>query len=202
MQNARLPDGNIINAKEYIQGLHKGKIICPYCDAPVIHVMPNDRNPYFKTTGSGKSIHSKNCSEHRELAVYNSLKLIKRYTTKIEDLTDCKEYIWELDLESTDIDKAPRGKVNEISPKHPKKKHEYANEYINTKYAPQKIKTLDLLAKLIKDNSEELDKIIFNYNGCKYFLEDIVIDQNKAYELVSTRQQKSINMSFMERSVP
>jgi len=193
MQNARLIDGSIINANEYIRNLHEGKILCPYCDAPVIYVMPQEKDPYFKTTGKNNSIHDKYCSERRELAVFDSIRQIKRYTAKIDDLTDYKEYIFNLNLENIHIDEEHRGKVNEIGFNHPKKKLKYTNRYGNTKNALRNIRTLDLLAKIIRKNYKELNKIVFDYNGCKYLLEDIIIDQNKAFELASTGQIKDID---------
>jgi hypothetical protein len=191
MQNAKLPDGSIINAKEYIANLHKGKIICPYCEVPAIHVVPHDRQPFFKTTGRGKSKHKENCPEYRDLSIMNSINKIKRYSTKIEDLTDYTEYIFNLNLDNIDIDKAPHGKIQEISSSHPKKKYRYTNKYNDRNYAPAVIKTLALLAKLIKDNNSELDKIVFNCNGRKYLIEEIIIDQNKAFDLVSTSQNEN-----------
>ena len=185
MQNAKLPDGTIINAKEYIESVHKGKIYCVYCGATVIHVNPEDRDPFFKTTGqTDKSRHLDNCVQKRNLQVFDSLKMINKYTTKLADTHSNGEYIIKINFDSFDIRKQPKGQTPEIGFDHHKKKLPYANGYTNYKDSPIKsITSLKTIARLLKNKPEELAKIVLVVNGQRYRLNELVLNQNQANEL-------------------
>ncbi|NPV72892.1 MAG: hypothetical protein HPY89_03690 [Pelotomaculum sp.] len=196
MQNALLPTGKIINAQEYDPLIHGKLMFCVSCKVPVIYIGPdqNDREPFFKTTGRGKSIHKKDCRERRMLVVFDSVKTINRYTTDIGKVDLDDEYLINLDFSQDSKEHVPHGLVDEIDGSHPKKKFTYTNKYSKIRSTlPKRITSLSQIAKLLKNKPEDLARIIFVQQGQLFSFADIVIDQDKATEIALKNKYADID---------
>lgn len=194
MKNARLPDGTIISTDEYIPGVHAGKIFCPYCGAKVFYCCTNtSREPFFRTSGkSPESTHRNDCSQKRILAVFNSMKRINNYKPDPKR-KNIKQHI--LQLKIPGLDEAFPGEVNEIGWDHPKKKLHHVNQYSNFKNElPPTARSLKALIRYLKNSDEVLYSTLVKFNGMSYRINELVIDQNAAYEL-------AIKQNTLERFV-
>lgn len=183
MQNALLPTKEIINAKEYDRLIHGEELFCVSCKVPVIFVGQDqsNRSPFFKTTGRKESVHKKDCKEVRNLAIFDSLKTVNRYTGKVDDDNN---HLIELDFALDNKAQIPHGPISEIGEDHSKKRLTYVNKYSGTKNALfKRITSLSGIAKLLKNSPEELARITFTQQGELFSFSEIVIDQNKATKI-------------------
>lgn len=186
MQNALLPNGQVVNAKEYDDQIHGKLIYCPGCKVPLIWVNPqnDDRSPYFRTTGHGESEHKRFCPHNRDVKILDTMKKVNRYTTRLINIPETERVVIKLNL-NTNINEIPQGKVNEIPDSHPKKSYKYSLSYKRKQKKPiRSISSLSAIARLIMDNTEEeLNKVFLDYNGKQLPLSDLVVDQTRANEL-------------------
>lgn len=188
MQNARLPDGSIINPKEYIPGIHDGNLRCPYCGAKVIFVSTNTtREPFFKTTGkSTESKHLDNCPQKRNVEVFNSIKQIRNYHPD-PTRPSTGQHVLHLELGDLYHERKANTSIPEIGWDHPKKQLDYANQYPDKKHElPDRARTLKALARYIKNSEAVLASTIVKFNGAFYPISEIVIDQNMAHDIALT----------------
>ncbi len=183
MQNARLPDGSIINPSEYVANVHTD-LYCLHCGARVFFVSPTtDRNPFFRTSGRTPDTTHKNwCPEKRELKIFDSLKKIKTYKPDPK-AKRTEPHMLNLDLRNPNKVNY-RGQVPEIGWEHPKKKLKYTNKYANKENAlPKRVQSLKALAKYLNNSIDILAATTIRFNGEYYSIPEIIIDQNSAHEL-------------------
>ncbi|MQL53631.1 hypothetical protein GFC01_15440 [Desulfofundulus thermobenzoicus] len=196
MQNALLPNGKIINAKEYDQLIHGEKLFCVSCKKPVIYVGSDqgNREPFFKTTGRGESIHKEDCKERRTLIIFDSLKTINKYTTDMSKMDSEDKYLIKLDFAPDNKEQIPHGSIDEIDESHPKKKFTYAYKYSKKRSTlPKRITSLSQIARLLKNKPEDLSRITFTQQGELFSFTDIVIDQDKATEIALGNKYTNID---------
>jgi len=196
MQNALLPNGRIVNAKEYDHQIHGKEIYCPECKVPLIWANPqnDDRSPYFRTTGYGESDHKPFCPHNRVVKILNTMKKVNQFTTRLSDIPEAEKVVIKLNLK-TDMIKVPQGEVNEIPNSHPKKSYKYSLRYNRRQKKPiRSISSLSAIARLIMDNKEEeLNKVFLDYNGKQLPLSDLVVDQTRANELAFNEGKTSFH---------
>lgn len=192
MQNARLPDGSVINAGEYIANVHTD-LYCLHCGAKVFFVSPTTgRNPFFRTSGRRPdTTHKDWCPEKRELKIFDSLKRIKTYKPDPKGKST-ESHTLNLDLNDTNKVKH-HGQVPEIGREHPKKKLTYANRYTAKEHAlPNKADSLDALLKYLNNSIDILAATTIRFNGEYYSIPEIIIDQGSAYQLTSKDNKKDV----------
>ncbi|MBM7854929.1 hypothetical protein JOC37_001309 [Desulfohalotomaculum tongense] len=190
MQNARLPNGQIINAYEYDRLIHGDKIYCCYCKAEVIYVGIGNRNnvPFFRTTGRNKSVHEDYCPEKRQIKQIKTLKALNKYTVDINKANLNDFHVIKVDFSNNDIARIPHGEISEISKNNSKKRLNYTLSYSNRKNClVRRITSLATIAKILQQNTpEQLRKIALDIGGKMVPINQLVIEQNKAYEISKT----------------
>lgn len=190
MKNALLPNGKIVNAKEYDPMIHGDKIYCCGCRKPVSHSSAKNSNiePYFKTTGKGESKHAPDCSEKREVKQIKTIKKLNKYTINISKINQNDLHVIKVHLGNTNIDCIPHGEINEVSRNNPKKTFNYYLGYSGSKnHSLGKITSLSTIAKLLRVNSiEDLNKTVLDINGKILPVNQFIIDQNRAFEIAKS----------------
>ncbi|WP_027365836.1 hypothetical protein [Desulfotruncus alcoholivorax] len=167
--------------------IHGDKIYCCGCQKPVSHSNAKNSNiePYFKTTGRGKSKHKIDCPEKREIKQIKTIKSLTRYTTNLNKINPDDFHVIKVALSKTNIDHVPHGEINEVSKDNSKKRLDYILRYSgNQKRLPVQISSLATIAKLLSKNSlKNLTKTFFDINGNTWLINQFIIDQNQAFEI-------------------
>ncbi|MTI80031.1 MAG: hypothetical protein FH758_03960 [Firmicutes bacterium] len=189
MQNARLSNGQIINVYEYDHEIHGENIFCRHCKAKLIYVGTGNRNsgPFFRTTGHNDSIHEDDCPEKREVKTIKTLKTINDYTVDINKVNLNDNHIIKVNLDNN-LAGSSHGKISEVNKNDSKKKLNYTlNSKNRKKQLTKNITSLTTIANLLqKCSAEELKKIALDIKGKLMLVSQLVIDQNKAYEISRT----------------
>lgn len=199
MQNALLPNGEIVNAREYDVRKHGDVIMCPHCKARVIYVHSSNTEPHFKTTGRSPDFtHKQDCPHVRKiLQIVDTIKKLRKYTTDLSDATSRQQQII-IDIQplfkQLNTGPTPKGPITEIPNSHPKKQFDYAMRYKDAIELPVKqINSLKTIAKLIKDNCiEKLASTFFLVNEKQLRISDVIIDQNTANRICRTGDIENI----------
>lgn len=89
-----------------------------------------------------------------------------------------------MDFASTNKEQIPHGPISEIGMGHSKKRLTYVNRYSGTKNALfRKITSLSGIAKLLKNEPQDLARITFTQQGKIFSFTEIIIDQNRATKI-------------------
>lgn len=97
-------------------------------------------------------------------------------------------HVIKVDFGYNDITHMPHGEISEISKNNPKKKLNYTLSYSNRKNClVEKITSLATIAKLLQKNTpKQLSKIALDISGKMTLVNQLVIDQNQAYEIAKS----------------
>lgn len=180
MRNAYLKNGEKLPAKDYNLRVHGSAVYCK-CGARVICVTPNndDRESFYKTTGSKDSKHDNNCSEIRRLRI-NMVEKGVKFSAAIKAVQEEQQRTISLNLSSAT--KQP-GNINIDEVEYEKPNYVNRPRKIENRLHGS-IKSLSTIATLLTKNSaEELLTIVFKINGKKIPLSKLVIEQNAANEI-------------------
>lgn len=186
MNTALLHNGNVVAAKEYNAETHGNRLYCvdQSCkNVPVIY-MPGTENvtPYFKTTGKGDSKHSEQCGFYRTLDFVESVKKVEEYQGDLLE-KGMKETILRINLNR--LDPEYESKTVEKDASKEQKKDPSEIKVKQTNETPASISSLKSIVKLMTSYEPDvLSSILVNIKGQKVPISSLIVDQEKAHELI------------------
>lgn len=185
MNSALLSNGKVITAREYNAEIHGNRLYCidNSCKVPVIHVPESENTTtYFKTTGKNDSKHAAGCGFSKPLTFVESIKKVGEYQ---DDLLDngISETLVRLNLNKIDPDYERR--LVEKDENEKKKKDPNKIKVKQESDTPASIGSLKSVVKLMTSYEPDiLSGIIVNIKGKKIPISSIIIDQEKAHNLL------------------
>ena len=182
MHSALLPNGKMINARDYDSKLHGTRIVCmdPTCRAPVIFVQKsNDVSPYFKTTGKHESKHAETCGFYKTLSFTETIDKISEYQDAFLN-EGLAENIVRLNLNRLDPDYESRTAERDQS----KEKDSSEIKIKDKNETPKSISSLKTLVRVLTSNEPDvLSSIIVQVRGMKIPISSLVVNQARAHEV-------------------
>ncbi|MDC3424393.1 hypothetical protein NC797_07715 [Aquibacillus sp. 3ASR75-11] len=185
MNSAILHNGQVITAREYNTDVHGTRLFCidKSCKVPVIFVPGNENvSPYFKTTGKHDSKHNEGCGFYKPLTFVESVKKVEEYQGDLLD-KGMKETLVRINLNKLDPDYESKVAEREQSDKKKQDPSEVKIKQDNE--TPSSISSLKSIVKLmVSYEPDVLSSILVNVKGQKVPISSLIVDQEKAHNLL------------------
>lgn len=178
MHSARLGDGRIISAKDYLPDVHGPSLFCldSTCKVPVHYVQESEKVPFFKTSGKSASVHIQGCAFASKLTFESAVSKVSAFQQEFSE-NGLDEFVVRLNTNKLDPDYVPRErgepKEKEVDPnaiKEIKEKKEKTDK-------PQTLSTLASLVKLFTSVEPDLLATVkISYQGHKLPISLLISD--------------------------
>ncbi|RKJ74814.1 hypothetical protein D7X33_19200 [Butyricicoccus sp. 1XD8-22] len=178
MHSARLSDGRIIPAKDYIPNIHGTAIFCldSTCKVPVHFVQESEKVPFFKTSGKGASVHIQGCAFASKLTFESAVSKVSAFQQEFSE-KGLEEFVVRLNTNKIDPDYVPRErgepKEKEVAPNAIKE----IKEKKEKRDSPQTLSSLASLVKLFTSVEPDLLATVkISYKGHKLPISLLITD--------------------------
>ena len=183
MHSARLKNGRIISANDYLPDEHGSALYCLdlMCNVPVHYVQESEKVPFFKTSGKADSVHKEGCAFASKLTFEHAVSKVSAFQQEFSD-NGLDEFIVRLNTNKLDPDYVPieRGepKEKEVDPNAIKE----IKEKKEKKDSPQTLSSLASLVKLFTSVEPDLLATVkISYKGHKLPISLLISDYHSIH---------------------